>query len=127
MAARHEGCTLCQVEGTFIAGNSLAIAIRDRYPVSPLHTLIFSRRHASSYFDLYEPEKRAINLLLDQARVDILAIDKAVEGFNIGINCGEVAGQTIMHSHVHLVPRRRGDVTDPRGGVLGVIPGMASY
>jgi diadenosine tetraphosphate (Ap4A) HIT family hydrolase len=74
------------------------------------------RRHAATYFDLHDPERRAINLLLDQVRKNILAADKTVEGFNVGMNCGVVAGQTIMHCHVHLIPRRSGDVDEPRGG-----------
>jgi diadenosine tetraphosphate (Ap4A) HIT family hydrolase len=86
-----------------------------------------SRRYAPTFFDLHEPERRAINLLLDQLRLDILAEDGTVEGFNIGMNSGEVAGQTVMHCHVHLIPRRRGDVDQPRGGVRTVIPGKASY
>lgn len=88
---------------------------------------MISRRHAATYFDLFEPERRAISLLLDELRQDILARDSSVEGFNIGANAGEIAGQTIMHAHVHLIPRRRGDVAEPRGGVRGVIPGKASY
>jgi diadenosine tetraphosphate (Ap4A) HIT family hydrolase len=68
-----------------------------------------------------------INVLLDQVRQQVLLADKAVEGFNIGMNCGETAGQTIMHCHMHLIPRRRGDVEQPRGGVRGVIPGKQVY
>src|SRR5262249_51526826 len=75
-----------------------------------------------TYFDLHDPERRAINLLLDQVRPKVLAEDKAVEGFNVGMNCGEIAGQTIMHCHVHLIPRRPGDVDQPRGGVRAVTP-----
>ena len=73
------------------------------------------------------PEQRAINLLLDTLRKAILSGDDTVLGFNIGMNCGEVAGQTVLHAHVHLIPRRRGDVKEPRGGVRGVVPGKASY
>jgi diadenosine tetraphosphate (Ap4A) HIT family hydrolase len=127
MTARQDGCLFCHSERERVAENELAFAIRDGFPVTPLHTLIIPRRHAPTYFDLFEPERRAINLLLDQVRADILAADKTVEGFNIGMNCGEVAGQTVMHCHVHLIPRRRGDVPEPRGGVRGVIPGKASY
>ena len=105
----------------------MALALSDNFPITPLHTLIIPRRHAPSYFDLYDPERRAINLLLDQARGIVLDADKTVEGFNVGINCGEVAGQTVMHCHVHLIPRRRGDVEQPRGGVRAVIPGKANY
>jgi diadenosine tetraphosphate (Ap4A) HIT family hydrolase/5-methylcytosine-specific restriction endonuclease McrA len=128
MNARQEGCIFCHHEHRpKVAENDLAFAIRDGHPVTPLHTLVIPRRHAATFFDLYEPERRAINLLLDEVRAGILAEDKAVEGFNIGMNSGEVAGQTVMHCHVHLIPRRRGDVEQPRGGVRGVIPGKASY
>jgi ATP adenylyltransferase len=95
--------------------------------VTPLHALIVPRRHAITYFDLYDPERRAINLLLDEMRLKVLAEDKAIQGFNVGMNCGETAGQTIMHRHVHLIPRRRGDVDQPLGGVRSVISGKAAY
>jgi ATP adenylyltransferase len=126
--ARAPDCIFCGMsEQRILAQNTLAIAVYDRYPVTPLHALVISRRHASSYFDLYEPERRAINLLLDELRVKVLSTDKGVQGFNIGMNSGEAAGQTVMHCHVHLIPRRVGDVEQPRGGVRGVIPGKAVY
>jgi ATP adenylyltransferase len=124
---RQADCVFCSVDRKAVAQNELALALPDNYPVTPRHTLIVPRRHAATYFDLHDPERRAINLLLDQVRKDVLAADKTVEGFNVGMNCGEVAGQTIMHCHVHLIPRRRGDVEQPRGGVRGVIPGRATY
>jgi ATP adenylyltransferase len=127
MSAHREGCLFCQSDREHVAENELAIAIRDRFPVTALHTLIIPRRHAPTYFDLFEPERRAISLLLDQVRADISAVDRTVGGFNIGMNCGEAAGQTVMHCHVHLIPRRKGDVAEPRGGVRGVIPGKALY
>jgi ATP adenylyltransferase len=117
----------CAAQHQLVSENELAFALADNYPVTPLHTLVVPRRHVRSYFDLYDPERRAINLLLDQARIRVLSSDKSVEGFNIGMNCGEVAGQTIMHCHLHLIPRRRGDVEQPRGGVRSVIPGKASW
>ena len=110
-----------------MAENSLAVAFPDRHPVTVLHTLIVSRRHAPTYFELFEPERRAIGLLLDQVKDEARQADGSIEGFNIGMNCGEVAGQTVSHCHVHLVPRRKGDVADPRGGVRGVIPGKSVY
>lgn len=85
------------------------------------------KRHAATFFDLFEPERRAINHLLDRLRSEIIKKDSAVTGFNIGINNGEAAGQTVGHTHVHLIPRRRGDVQNPTGGVRGVIPGKAAY
>jgi ATP adenylyltransferase len=128
MADRSAECFLCTPgNGPIIAQNELALALYDAHPVTPLHALIAPRRHAAIYFDLHDPERRAINLLLDQVRLKVLAEDKVVEGFNVGINCGESAGQTIMHCHVHLIPRRPGDVDQPRGGVRAVIPGKAAY
>ena len=85
------------------------------------------RRHAATFFDLFEPERRAINQLLVGLRAEIMKKDAAVSGFNIGMNCGKAAGQTVDHAHVHLIPRRQGDVHDARGGVRGVIPGKAAY
>jgi diadenosine tetraphosphate (Ap4A) HIT family hydrolase/5-methylcytosine-specific restriction endonuclease McrA len=125
---REEGCAFCSLEeGRIIAENLLAIVIRDAHPVTPFHTLIIPKRHAVSYFDLYEPERRAISLLLDPVKAAIEEEDRSVSGFNIGINSGQDAGQTVPHCHVHLIPRRKGDVETPRGGVRGVIPGKASY
>jgi ATP adenylyltransferase len=125
---RMASCIFCDWPRREIVNeNELAFAVRDRYPVTSLHTLVVSKRHSPTYFDLSDSEKRAVGWLLDKSREEILNIGKTVEGFNIGINIGEVAGQTIHHAHVHLIGRRRGDVRDPRGGVRGVIPGKASY
>jgi ATP adenylyltransferase len=85
------------------------------------------KRHAPSYFDIFEPERRAINQLLDGLRAEIMKRDLSVSGFNIGANSGESGGQTVGHAHLHLIPRREGDAEDPRGGVRGVIPGKAGY
>ena len=81
--------------------------------------------HCRTFFDLFEPERRAINQLLDEVRTEILGRNRSVGNFNVGINNGEAAGQTIDHAHVHLIPR--GDVQEPRGGVRRVIPGKAVY
>ena len=126
--ARQSGCVFCELKGDrVIASNALAQAIRDNYPVTELHTLVIPKRHCATFFDLFEPERRAINQLLDEVRIDILGKDISVSGFNVGVNIGEAAGQTIAHTHVHLIPRRQGDVQEPRGGVRGVIPGKAAY
>lgn len=118
-------CTIAQQQ--FVARNRLAYGVRDTSPVTPLHTLVLPRRHVASYFDLDAEEKRAIDELIEATRIDILARDPMVAGFNIGINVGEAAGQTIFHCHVHLIPRRPGDIANPRGGVRAVIPGKADY
>lgn len=110
-----------------VAANEHAFALRDTSPVTPLHTLVLPRRHVADYFDLVPGEDRAVRELLAVLRRDIVSADSAVAGFNIGVNVGEAAGQTIFHCHVHLIPRRRGDVANPRGGVRAVIPGRADY
>lgn len=126
--ARQAGCLFCDLpHDRLIAENSLAVALYDAFPVTRLHALVVPRRHAPSWFDLYEPERRAIGLLMDELKARIVKDDPSVTGFNIGINCGEDAGQTIFHAHVHLIPRRPGDVESPRGGVRAVIPGKGPY
>jgi diadenosine tetraphosphate (Ap4A) HIT family hydrolase len=128
LQAKAEGCIFCELPPErIIVGNSLAVAFRDTYPVTPLHTLIVPLRHAATWFDLTDPERRAISVLMDEVRKSILEQDRTVLGFNVGMNCGDVAGQTVHHAHVHLIPRRKGDVEEPRGGVRGVIPGKAAY
>jgi ATP adenylyltransferase len=122
------GCAFCTMaQQSFVASHRLAYGVRDTSPVTPLHTLVLPRRHVASYFDLDAREKRAIDELLEEIRLDILARDPTVAGFNIGINVGEVAGQTVFHCHVHLIPRRPDDIANPRGGVRAVIPGKADY
>ncbi len=114
-------------EERIFAFNSLAFAVSDKYPVTALHTLIISKRHASTFFDLFEPERHAINQLLDKVRAEIVQKDASVSGFNVGMNNGDTAGQTVCHFHIHLIPRREGDVQDRRGGFAGGIPGKAVY
>ena len=128
MNARQSGCVFCELPSDrVIVSNALAFAIRDNYPVTELHTLVAPKRHAVTFFDLFEPERRSINQLLVGLRAEIVTKDASVTGFNIGINSGNTAGQTVDHAHVHLIPRRPGDVQDPRGGIRGVIPGKAAY
>ena len=107
--------------------NSLAVVVEDRFPVTPGHRLVIPRRHVADYFDLGTPEASACQRLLAVSRDALLAADPTIEGFNVGINCGEPAGQTVMHCHIHLIPRRRGDHPNPRGGVRAVIQGKADY
>jgi len=125
---REKGCLFCEIPTKrIIAENSLAYAVYDGYPVTEKHTLVFPKRHTATYFDLYQPELNACNQLLESIKEKILDQDKSVTAFNIGINNGEDAGQTIYHCHIHLIPRRKGDVESPRGGVRGIIPGKQSY
>ena len=125
---RETDCLFCGIDSDrIIAENELCYAIRDGFPVTPLHTLVIPKRHVADYFDLYQPELNAIQTLLNEQREQIRTADPAVTGFNVGINSGADAGQTIFHVHVHLIPRREGDVADPRGGVRGVIPEKQKY
>lgn len=103
-----------------------AFVIRDGFPVSPGHTLIIPKRHIGSYFDTTEAERAALTVLLDKAKAQLDA-ELAPDGYNIGINDGAAAGQTVPHLHLHLIPRFNGDREDARGGVRWVIPEKAKY
>lgn len=121
-------CLFCNIEPErVIAENEYAYAIRDGFPVTNLHTLIIPKRHAETYFDMTAEEKLACDELLTRFRNEIVNVDSSVSGFNVGMNAGESAGQTIFHCHIHLIPRRDGDVDQPRGGVRGVIPNKQKY
>ncbi|MFA0889093.1 MAG: HIT family protein [Synergistales bacterium] len=125
---RENGCLFCSVgEERLIAGNDLAFAVRDGFPVTELHSLVIPRRHVSDYFDLSKEELLACNELLRIVKEEILAKDPSVKGFNVGVNSGLVAGQSVFHCHIHLIPRREGDVPNPRGGIRHVIPGKGAY
>jgi diadenosine tetraphosphate (Ap4A) HIT family hydrolase len=125
---REDGCVFCRTGALeVLSENELCYSIYDQYPVTKHHTLIIPRRHVSGFFDLYQPEIEAIHDLLRQAQKAIGGLDKTVTGFNVGVNSGEDAGQTIFHCHIHLIPRRKGDTPNPRGGVRGVIPDKQSY
>ena len=125
---REQGCPFCEVTKARMVGETeLAYAIRDAFPVAPLHTLVIPKRHVQGYFELSRPELNACYRLLEREKKAIEQADPSVEEFNVGVNDGEVAGQTIFHCHIHLVPRRKGDVEDPTGGVRHVIPGKGDY
>lgn len=117
-------CTL--LPQRVIDENATAIAIRDGYPVSPGHTLLIPKRHSASFFDLAEQERSDLLSLLNRAKLTLDA-EFQPQGYNIGINDGPAAGQTVPHLHVHLIPRYDGDLPDPRGGVRWVIPDKAKY
>ena len=121
---REKGCLFCELpKEKKLRENELAYAIFDGFPVTELHTLIVPKRHIDSYFELGQPEINACNQLLAEMKAYIENIDKSVTGSNIGVNNAEDAGQTILHCHIHLIPRRPGDVEDPKGGVRHIIPG----
>lgn len=103
-----------------------ALVIRDAFPVSPGHTLVIPRRHIGSFFELSDAERTCVVELLAQAKAE-LDLSLQPDGFNIGINDGAAAGQTVPHLHLHLIPRYRGDAPDPRGGVRWVLPAKAKY
>jgi diadenosine tetraphosphate (Ap4A) HIT family hydrolase len=110
-----------------IAENELAYVIEDGFPVTGGHALFMPKRHVTDYFGLVQAEVHAINALMAEQKKLLMVSDSKIEGFNIGMNCGEVAGQTVFHCHVHLIPRRRGDVDNPRGGVRHLISGKGFY
>ena len=121
-------CIFCNIkEERIINENEYFLVIRDAFPVSLLHTLFIPKRHCKDYFELTQAEINAANQLIHTERERLLKLDKTITGFNIGINCGEDAGQTVFHCHVHLIPRRRGDVKNAKGGVRGVISSKQSY
>lgn len=125
---RNEECLFCNLEnGRILYSSEHAIAIRDKYPVTEHHTLIIPKRHTANYFELSETEISSCHELLTRSKNNILQLDPSVTGFNVGINVGESAGQTIFHCHIHLIPRREHDVENPRGGVRGVIKEKQQY
>ena len=127
-AHREPGCVFCDPPTDDVAEqNELAFARADRFPVTGGHTLVIPRRHVADFFSLTQPELNAVHQLLARRKQAIHASDHTVAGFNVGVNAGEVAGQTVMHCHVHLIPRRVGDVESPRGGVRHVMPGKGDY
>jgi len=122
-----DNCPFCELaQDRIIAENGSCMAIRDGFPVSPGHTLIIPKRHAASYFDLTDAERRDLMTLMEECRDELVAELKP-DGFNVGFNDGAAAGQTVMHLHLHLIPRFDGDVPDPRGGVRWVIPEKVKY
>jgi diadenosine tetraphosphate (Ap4A) HIT family hydrolase len=125
--AVEASCVFCGLPpGRIRAENSYAVLIADGYPVSPGHSLVIPKRHTASFFETTEDERRALLDLLDTAR-DLALAEHAPSGFNIGINDGAAAGQTVAHLHIHLIPRYPGDQEDPRGGVRRIFPAKADY
>ena len=121
-------CLFCNSKISGLAcENDLAYASYDTYPVSELHCLIIPKRHVIDYFDLTDEELVACNNLIKIIKDEVLIKDKNVKAFNIGTNAGKIAGQSIMHCHIHLIPRREGDVENPQGGVRSVIPLKQHY
>ena len=121
-------CIFCKIRKEEIQfENKLAYSSTDSYPVSEFHSLIVPKRHIQTYFELTYEEIQACNELIMETKEKILKQDFSVKGFNIGTNAGKVAGQSIMHCHIHLIPRREGDVENPQAGVRSVIPKKQHY
>ena len=121
----NKECVFCQMKD-YILENELAYAIYDKYPVGKGHMLFIPKRHVKDFFDITKEEREAIFELIDEGK-KLLDEKYSPDSYNVGINCGEHAGQTIMHVHVHLIPRYIGDMKDPTGGVRGVIPEKMKY
>jgi diadenosine tetraphosphate (Ap4A) HIT family hydrolase len=121
-------CLFCVIKKDEILDeNEFAYATFDSYPVSNQHCLIVPKRHIKDYFELIEKEIIGCDQLIKKIKSQIEKNDKLVKGFNIGVNSGKVAGQSIMHCHIHLIPRREGDVENSQGGVRGVISSKQHY
>ena len=121
-------CLFCNIkESGLTKENNLAYASYDSFPVSEGHCLIIPKRHVKDYFDLSNEEIIACNDLIRGIKNEIIKKDSSVKGFNIGSNAGKISGQSILHCHIHLIPRRAGDVENPQGGVRSVIPSKQHY
>ena len=121
-------CLFCNIKENGLANeNELAYASYDTFPVSDLHCLIIPKRHVKDYFDLTDEEVIACNELIKLIKKEIELKDPSVEGFNLGTNAGQTAGQSILHCHIHIIPRRKGDVDNPQGGIRSVIPQKQHY
>ena len=121
-------CIFCKIKHEELQfENQLAYSSIDSYPVSEFHSLIVPKRHVETYFELNNEEIQACNELILKTKKKILKQDSSVKGFNIGTNVGKTAGQSIFHCHIHLIPRREGDVENPQGGVRSVIPKKQHY
>jgi diadenosine tetraphosphate (Ap4A) HIT family hydrolase len=126
---REPACPFCSPEllDRAVDENGSVFAVRDNFPVTPGHLLVIPKRHVTDYFAISQLERTNADELIRLLRNRIVEEDAKVVAFNVGVNCGEISGQTIMHAHIHLIPRRKGDVADPRGGIRGVIPEKRIY
>ena len=121
-------CLFCNISNNDLElENELAYASYDTYPVSKYHALIVPKRHVENYFELNNEEVLACDALLKELKKKLEYKDNTIEGFNVGSNSGKTAGQSINHCHIHLIPRRPGDVDNPQGGVRSVIASKQHY
>jgi diadenosine tetraphosphate (Ap4A) HIT family hydrolase len=129
MSKAENSCIFCiKSNYEIVEEKKFFFIIRDTaYPVTKHHTLIISNRHIDDYFKLTSEELNELNQILKEQKEKLKLFDSTISGYNIGVNVGKDAGQSIMHCHIHLIPRRKGDVDDPKGGVRGVIPSKQKY
>ena len=129
MSSSQEDCIFCnKTKCKIISKFKFFFVIRDTaYPVTKHHTLIITNRHIDDFFELTKNEMSELDKILKKQKEELTRLDKRISGFNIGVNIGRNAGKSINHCHIHLIPRRKGDVKDPRGGVRGVIPSKQKY
>ena len=127
--SKDQDCIFCNKKNyQLLSSSKYFFIIRDTaYPVTKHHTLIITHRHISDFFDLTDEELNDLSKILKIQKKELLELDEKISAFNVGVNIGKDAGQSIMHCHIHLIPRRKGDVEDPRGGVRGVIPEKQKY
>jgi len=120
-------CPFCRIEtARILISNQFGMAFRDGFPISPGHTLIIPRHHVASLFNLTTEERQSLWELVATVRTNLIE-EFHPDGFNVGLNDGQAAGQTVMHAHIHVIPRYKGDASDPRGGVRWIISGKAAY
>lgn len=128
-AASEKDCAFCQIRqrGRFVAEYGQVFAVLDKFPVTKGHQLVITKRHVNDWFGMSFEERRDAEALLSELKKQMQREDPAITGFNLGMNCGVSAGQTVMHAHIHLIPRRDGDLAEPRGGVRGCVPDKRTY
>jgi diadenosine tetraphosphate (Ap4A) HIT family hydrolase len=119
-------CIFCHLNRSILAETKLSLAFLDGFPVSKGHTLVIPKRHVVSLWEMTTEEYTDAFALVRQVK-DLLQEQFNPQGFNVGVNCGQPAGQTVFHAHIHLIPRYTGDVPNPRGGVRNIIPGKGNY
>lgn len=120
------GCIFCHLDRPALAESKLSISFLDSFPVSKGHALIVPRRHVVTIWDMTSEEYTDAFELVRRVK-DVLQEKFEPQGFNLGVNCGEIAGQSVFHAHIHVIPRYTGDVPNPRGGVRNIIPGKGNY
>ena len=123
---RKTECIFCNLDRAILAETDQSLAFPDTFPVSKGHTLVIPKRHIETIWDMTNEEYADVFDLIRKVK-DILNAKFDPDGFNVGVNCGEAAGQTVFHAHVHIIPRYIGDVPNPRGGVRNIIPGKGNY